>query len=110
MTNVDDQELAKDVMMSSEEWFVNIMFYSQAKSILFDIVRENQLIKVTFADDGVPFDPTTYIGEKAFEDLDTGGMGIRMIRDLCTEIRYERVECRNVVTLVFKQKKDIDAK
>ena len=110
MSNVEDQDLAKDVMMSSEEWFVNIMFYSQAKSILFDIVRENQLIKVTFADDGIPFDPTTYIGEKAFEDLDTGGMGIRMIRDLCTEIRYERVECRNVVTLVFKQKKDIDAK
>ena len=110
MSNVEDQELAKDVMMASEEWFVNIIFYSQAKSILFDIVRENQLIKVTFADDGVPFDPTTYIGEKAFEDLDTGGMGIRMIRDLCTEIRYERVECRNIVTLVFKQKKDIDAK
>ena len=103
MSFVEDQDQAKNIMMAAEEWFVNIMFYSGAKSILFDIVRENQLIKVTFADDGEPFDPTTYIGEKAFEDLDTGGMGIRMIRDLTSELRYERVECRNVVTLIFQQ-------
>ena len=101
MSHVEDRDLARDVMMSCEEWFVNIIFYSEAKSILFDIVRENQLIKVTFADDGIPFDPTTYIEEKAFDDLDTGGMGIRMIRNLATELRYEHVECRNVVTIVF---------
>ena len=100
---VEDQSLAKNIMTPSEEWFVNIVSYSDAKSILFDIVRENQLIKVTFADDGTPFDPTSYMEEKAFEELDTGGMGIEMIRNMTTELRYERVECRNVVTLVFKQ-------
>jgi anti-sigma regulatory factor (Ser/Thr protein kinase) len=106
MNFVKDKYLANNVMMSCEEWFVNIMSYSKARSILFDIVLENELIKVTFADDGNPFDPTTYFEEKEFDELDTGGMGIKMIRDLTTELRYERVESKNVVTLVFRQATD----
>ena len=82
MRDIPEEELRMKVMSACEEWFVNIMFYSEAKSILFDIVRENQLIKVTFADDGTPFDPTSYMEEKAFEELDTGGMGIEMIRNM----------------------------
>ncbi len=106
MNYVKDKYLANNVMMSCEEWFVNIMSYSKARSILFDIVLENELIKVTFADDGTPFDPTTYFEEKEFDELDTGGMGIKMIRDLTTELRYERLESKNVVTLVFRQPTD----
>jgi len=104
---VKDAKLAQYIMICSEEWFVDIVSYSGASSVLFDIVRENRLIKVTFADDGKPFDPTTYIEEKPFEELDTGGMGIGMIRKMTTELRYERIECRNVVTFVFDTSKDL---
>ncbi len=56
-----------------------------------------------FSDDGTPFDPTTAImKEKPFEELDGGGMGLGMIRKTASDIRYERKDGRNELTLVFK--------
>ena len=99
---VKDQDLASNIMVVSEEWFVDVASYSGADRVNVDIVREGQLIKVSFRDNGKPFDPTTYqAGEKESEDLEFGGMGIRIIRDLTTEFRYEWVDNENVVTFVF---------
>ena len=105
---VDDETLAYGIITACEEWFVDIISYSGATNIVFDIVRENQLYLVTFSDNGNKFDPTLYnFGDKPFEELDQGGMGIEMIRGMTSELRYERIEHRNVVTLVFDTNKEM---
>ena len=99
---VNDKELVYNINTASEEWFVNIISYSGAENVMFDIVKDSDLIMVLFFDDGKPFDPTVVNNEdKPFEELDQGGMGIEMIRSMTTEFRYERLEAYNVVTLVF---------
>ena len=39
--------------------------------------------------------------EKEFELLDSGGMGLNLIRQCVSSMRYERKEDRNVLTLLF---------
>ena len=62
---------------------------------------------MVFYDDGKPFDPTNYDIEKPFEELDTGGMGIGLVKSTVDEFRYERLEERNIITLVFNRPKEI---
>ncbi len=58
---------------------------------------------VTVSDDGHEFDP---LGAGApdltsdAEDREIGGLGIHLLKNLLTELRYERVGGRNVVTAV----------
>ena len=79
----------------------------QSNSIEFEVNKEKYKLFITNNSNKISFklddlsSHTEYSLEKAFDDLDTGGMGIRMIRNLATELRYEHVECRNVVTIVF---------
>jgi len=60
-------------------------------------------VKLTFIDDGVPYDPL------AHKDPDTtlpaekrpiGGLGIMMVRKMASSMSYERVRDRNSLTIV----------
>ena len=57
-------------------------------------------MKLTFRDDGVPYDPLTH------EDPDTtlpaekrpiGGLGIMMVKKIADAMSYERIENRNTL-------------
>ena len=99
---VEDRKLARKVMTAAEEWFVDVSSYSEASEVQLNLIREGSIIKAVFTDDGHPFDPTSQEQkEKTFEELDEGGMGITLIRKLASEFRYEWVDEKNVVTLVF---------
>ena len=59
----------------------------------------------TVSDSGIPFDPTKQKEEDtslSAEDREIGGLGIHLVRQLMDEIRYERVEGKNILTLVKK--------
>ena len=43
-----------------------------------------------------------YREPKSAEDREIGGLGIHLVRQLMDEIRYERVEGKNILTLVKK--------
>ena len=43
-----------------------------------------------------------YREPKSEEDREIGGLGIHLVRQLMDEIRYERVEGKNILTLVKK--------
>ncbi len=58
---------------------------------------------MTFSDNGIPFDPSTAaVADKDFEDLDTGGMGIKLARMYSNDMIYIRVKNRNMLTLKFE--------
>jgi Amt family ammonium transporter len=79
--------------------------YSDDRDHLIDFCLDlySDRIKITIADDGIPFNP--FAEEKP--DLDTnledrvvGGLGIHLVRNLVSKVGYQRQEGKNVVTLV----------
>ena len=100
---IDDEERAKTIILVCEEIFTNIVNYSGAKNVSFYFERTEKLCAVTFFDDGVPFDPVTVnLRDKAFEELDTGGMGIRLARMNTKEMVYNRIDNTNQLVLRFE--------
>ena len=54
-------------------------------------------------DEGVPFDPLAKPDATLpsnIEDMQIGGLGIFMTKQVVDELRYERVDNTNVVTIV----------
>lgn len=60
-------------------------------------------VTVTVSDDGHEFDPLGAAApdlESAAEDREIGGLGIHLLKNLMSDLRYERVGGRNIVTAV----------
>ncbi len=94
---------AKKAALACEEAFVNIVSYSGADRISFTLSRDQGFVVVSYCDNGKEFDPTGYGNEvKEFEELDSGGMGIFLIRDNSDELHYDRKDDKNILTLKFK--------
>ena len=86
-----DDGLKRKMCLACEEAFVNVVSYSGASSVWFTVSEAEGGLIVTLADDGAAFDPTSSAPvEKEFEELDTGGMGINLVRELATTLSYRR--------------------
>ena len=95
-----DGALKRKACLACEEAFVNIVSYSQAERIWFDVSQRGDTMYVTLEDDGMPFDPLSARKiEKDFEELDSGGMGIPLIFELASEVSYRRAGNRNILAL-----------
>ena len=102
VSSLGDTDESRQMILACEEIFVNIINYSWADDVTFSCSRMGQVYSVTFSDNGVPFDPVSaYIREKSFEELDTGGMGIKLARTYSKEMIYTRDNNRNILTLKF---------
>ena len=91
----------KKILVACEEWFQNLLTYSGATGIRVHMKKDGTDLIVIFTDDGMPFDPTEYHSDRQFEDFDLGGMGISMMREIAAVMKYERVDEKNQLTLVF---------
>ena len=88
--------------LACEELFVNVVSYSKAEHVWFDVNADNGALQIILADDGIAFDPiNAVIAEKDFEDLDTGGMGIGLVRQLASALDYRREGGRNILRIHF---------
>ena len=97
-----DSMRGRKACLACEEAFANIVLYSGAEHIWFEVAPCNDMLSMTLIDDGIPFDPTTYeTTEKGFDELDTGGMGINLVRDMASELSYHREGNRNVFTIIL---------
>jgi anti-sigma regulatory factor (Ser/Thr protein kinase) len=68
---------------------VNVASYSGARRAWYAIEDMDGGIRLTIIDDGAPFDPTTAPSpDREFEELDRGGMGIGLVRQLASDVRY----------------------
>ncbi len=93
----------KKIILACEEMFINIVSYSTADDVTFSCDRNGDELTVTFTDNGIPFDPVTAeICEKDFEELDSGGMGIKLARMNSKQMIYKRDGNRNVLTIIFE--------
>jgi len=103
--------LANQLRLAVEEAVVNVMDYAYAIGIEGDIevraLSDGQSLKVVIIDNGVPFDPTAK--DKAditlsAEERQIGGLGILLVRNLMDSINYERIEGKNILTLIKRIK------
>lgn len=88
--------------LACEEAFANVVSYSGASHIFYCVSEIEGRLIVVFEDDGAPFDPLmAQTIEKDFEDLDSGGMGIALVKSIANELSYQRNGGRNVLTMAF---------
>ncbi len=103
LSSLGDREETRRMILACEEIFSNIVDHSGADQVLFSCERAGRDYSVTFSDNGVPFDPLrAAIRDREFEDLDQGGMGIRLARMYSREMDYLRDRDRNILTLSFE--------
>ena len=66
------------------------------------ILREHSL-EFVITDKGVPFDPTAVPDADVTleaEERNIGGLGIYLVRQLMDEVRYQRIDDKNVLTMI----------
>jgi serine/threonine-protein kinase RsbW len=109
----DEFSLAPDMVFNltlvMEEAVVNVINYAYPKEEHEKIyvsarLHEGSIIMV-IADNGKEFDPT--LAPEAditlsAEERPIGGLGIFLIRNIMNEVKYERIEGRNILTLEKK--------
>ena len=102
-----NEELSNTIDMCSEELFANITFYAYPENrgnIKVTVKNINNEITLIFEDTGIAYNPL----EKPDPDITLppmerplGGLGIFMVKNMAKNVNYERLENKNILTLVF---------
>ena len=93
----------KKLEMAFEEAVVNIVNHSHATEIELNVhSSKNKELCITLTDDGVPFDPTSSESDtsKAIDELQIGGLGLRLLKQMMDELHYQRTNERNQLTMI----------
>ena len=109
----EDAPLPPDLSMSLnlaiEEAVVNVMSYAYPRGthgdVIIDLSVTDQQLTIAIIDQGMPFDPTSQVEADtslSVEDRPIGGLGIYLVRQLMDSINYERIDGKNVLTLIKK--------
>ena len=108
-----DFSLSPDIVFNLnlvlEEAVVNIINYAYLKedheSIYLSAKMHEGSIVLVLTDTGKEFDPTAVPEADvtlSADDRQIGGLGIFLIRQIMNEVKYERIEGKNVLTLEKK--------
>ena len=97
-------------VLAVEEMITNIIKYGYDDTndhlIRFSIAIERDHVKLVFEDDGHPFDPTQRPPpdiENIVQSQKSGGLGIELVRRMCTRMSYERDANLNRLTLLIRR-------
>ena len=98
------------IQLSLEEIFTNVVSYAhddnQKHDVEIVLSNDGTTVKVEIIDDGIPFDPLKDAPEldvnSSLEDRGVGGAGIRLVRQMMSELQYKRDNARNHLVMVKK--------
>ena len=102
------QELNMPINLALEEAVSNVMLYAypgKSGQVLVECDKKEKQLIFTISDSGVPFDPTQQEDPdvtQSAEDRPIGGLGIFLVRQIMDDIRYERKDDKNILTLTKK--------
>ena len=99
-------EVIYDIRLVLEEIVSNIIKYGYKDNddhqIDIQINLESSVLTLEIKDDGNPFDPLEVKNdevEKPWDERETGGMGIYIVKNLMDKAEYHRVENNNILLL-----------
>ena len=100
------QSLAMSLNLALEEAVTNVILYAYPKGAdgLVDVeaILKEHSLEFIITDSGVPFDPTAAPEADVTLSVDerpVGGLGIYLVRQLMDELRYQRVDDKNVLSM-----------
>lgn len=99
-TDLEDK-LKRKIFLACDEVFSNIVNYSGADLISVLYNKNDDKISIIFKDNGKKFDCLKDMPKKDFDDFDKGGMGIIIVKKLCTDIVYNYINGENILELIF---------
>ena len=93
----------RQILLACEEAFANIVSYSGTDRIDARCTMVGKDLVVRYEDNGIPFDPiNAVLPDKDFDELDTGGMGIVILKKTAKELQYFRIGEKNLLTMTFE--------
>ncbi|MCQ2102510.1 MAG: ATP-binding protein [Fibrobacter sp.] len=96
-------KISVKLAICSDEIVSNVVFYSNASSLEIQCDMEDDEIILTFTDDGKAFNPLEDAQEPNLEiDADkrgVGGLGIFMVKQMASDLTYNRPENSNIVVI-----------
>lgn len=99
-TDLEDK-LKRKIFLACDEVFSNIVNYSGADLISVLYNKNDDKISIIFKDNGKKFDCLKAMPKNDFDDFDKGGMGIIIVKKLCTDIVYNYINGENILELIF---------
>ncbi|KAF5087654.1 Serine-protein kinase RsbW [anaerobic digester metagenome] len=102
-------ELVFAIQLAVDEACSNIVLYGypgEPGSITIACTADDDTVRVTITDDGVPFDPLTAPPpplDVPVEERPIGGLGIHFIRTVTDSVAYAREGERNVLSMEKKR-------
>ena len=93
---------SRKVQIAVDEIFSNIVNYSGANNAKLTLTDRDKKLLLTFEDDGIHYDPTAAKEPDitlSAEDREVGGLGIFIVKKMATDVRYEYVDGKNLLTV-----------
>lgn len=103
-----DAEEVFQMELAVEEIFVNICRYAYGQErgtaeLVLEQTKEKEGALVRIMDQGIPYDPLDRQDPDislGVQEREPGGLGIFFVKQLMDEVRYERKEDKNQLTLI----------
>ena len=104
-----DPSTIMSLNLALEEAVVNVMKYAYPAGtdgeVQIEAKASEKRLRVSIIDSGIPFDPTAQAEADtslSVEERPIGGLGIYLVRQLMDSINYNRVDGKNILTLLKK--------
>ena len=100
-----------DVELSVEELVMNSYAHGSNQSVLIAIGLSDNELKVTIEDNAPPFNllrHTTKMPKGPIEDLEVGGLGIHLVKNLSDRIVYSGSKQGNKITIFKNLKQKVE--
>ena len=97
-------KIANKINIIFDEIYANIVNYSKATLVTVSYRIENGKLCLTFADNGIPYNPLETAEPDttlSAEDREIGGLGIFMVKKMTENMEYEYKDDKNVLTLII---------
>ena len=100
-----DAALLMQIKLAMDEAVTNVIQYAYPGSegdICIDMGCDNGQLKIVITDNGIQFNPLKKQEPDITLSLDErpiGGLGIFLVKQLMTDVRYDRSEGKNILTM-----------
>ncbi len=106
-------KVANKVQIAVDEIYSNIVYYSGATNAKITVTASDEKLSLLFEDDGIPYNPTTAKEPDvtlSAEERDIGGLGIFMVKKMAAELDYRYENGKNVLAVIFSERKGESAR